>query len=124
MNPNKFPFLFRIRHNGSTFLPTMIDFDNRTAYRQIGQASGNGEWWDFNDCDISINPQYLNNFGQVDIESTNDIDHELEYLYTEIGRMGRDHAHAINHILLLEQEKVARKIHSIAGHRPVLLINK
>ena len=35
-----------------TFTPTLIDYENEQVWRQIGQASGNGEWFGFDDVNF------------------------------------------------------------------------
>lgn len=45
----KFPYKFVMNEDGEEFLPPMIDFDNEEVWRQVGQASGNGEWIGMNE---------------------------------------------------------------------------
>lgn len=38
--------------SGESFTPTLMDFENRQAWQQVGQASGNGRWHSFDELTI------------------------------------------------------------------------
>jgi len=48
----KFPYECTVKETGRKFTPIMIDYDNEQVWQQ-GQASGNGEWLDFDDVEFS-----------------------------------------------------------------------
>lgn len=54
----RFPYTAQMRDSFDTFIPTMIDFDNRMVYQQIGQASDSGEWISFDEISLIPNPMF------------------------------------------------------------------
>lgn len=56
---DKFPYEAKIKDTGNTFVPTMIDYDNRMVWHQKGQASGNGEWIDFECVEFVKNEKFI-----------------------------------------------------------------
>ena len=46
---NRFPYECEVKLTGETFTPILIDYDNEMVWRQIGQGSENGDWYDFDD---------------------------------------------------------------------------
>lgn len=56
--PERFPYSCRIIATGKKFTPTMIDYDNQMAWNQKGQASGNGEWFGFDELMFDYNPDF------------------------------------------------------------------
>lgn len=53
---SKYPYL--AWYNGKEFVPTMIDYDNKMAWMQISQVSGDGEWISFEDLALTPNPYF------------------------------------------------------------------
>lgn len=55
----KFPYTCKVISSGLQFTPVTIDYDNRTVYRQIGQSSGSGEWYDFDELIFEKNKDFI-----------------------------------------------------------------
>lgn len=55
--PTKFPYEC-ITSSGTSFVPTIIDYDNSMVWHQKSQASGDGEWIDFDDVIFVKNERF------------------------------------------------------------------
>lgn len=55
---NKYPYICKINNSGIEFTPTRVDYENQRVWHQKGQASENGEWYDFDEVTFKDNPDF------------------------------------------------------------------
>jgi len=56
---DRFPYECTVLDTEEKFLPTRIDYENRQVWRQIGQASDSGQWYDYDEIELEWNPFFL-----------------------------------------------------------------
>ncbi len=54
----KYPYFCKRKNDLDWWVPTMVDYENKMFWKQNGQSNGNGEWVDFEDCEIKQNKQF------------------------------------------------------------------
>jgi len=55
----RFPYECKVKKTGRSFVPTVIDYDNRQVWNQVAQTSGAGEWYGFEEVDFSKRDEFI-----------------------------------------------------------------
>lgn len=66
----KFPYKCVILKTKETFYPTLIDYDNEMVWHKLGQSSGNGIWYDFENVVLFSNPDFIDLTVKITDENT------------------------------------------------------
>lgn len=55
---SQYPYIAKFKDTGDSFIPTMIDYENKCVWQQRSQASRDGDWWSFDEVILSKNRLY------------------------------------------------------------------
>jgi len=55
---SNYPYICKVIKTGIEFLPIFINYEHKELWRQIGQAEGNGEWYNFDEVIFKANKNF------------------------------------------------------------------